>query len=86
MSNAGKKCKRVCVPRLRETVVGTERDSVWLLGDELGLPVEVPVAAVALETTPLQVAMPALSSEVSEREGDRATESSYNEVRKKVKG
>ncbi|CAK6951903.1 REC8 meiotic recombination protein b [Scomber scombrus] len=67
------------IDQLKETVVGTERDSVWLLGDELGLPVEVPVAAVALERTPLQVAMPSLSSGVSEREGDRATERSYNE-------
>ncbi|XP_053198578.1 REC8 meiotic recombination protein b [Scomber japonicus] len=68
------------IDQLRETVVGTERDSEWLLGDELGLPVEVPVAAAALETTPLQVVMLALSSEVSERDGDRATQSSYNEV------
>lgn len=61
--------------------MGTERDSVWLLDEELGLPAEVPLAAVALEMTPLQVAMPTPSSGSSGKEGNRATESSYNEVR-----
>ncbi|KAM7390670.1 hypothetical protein PAMA_008725 [Pampus argenteus] len=68
------------IDQLKETVLGTERDSVWLLDEELGLPVEVPLAAVALEMTPIQIAMPAPSSGASGKEGDRATESSYNEL------
>ncbi|GLD54900.1 meiotic recombination protein REC8 homolog [Lates japonicus] len=43
------------IDQLRETVLGAEQDSVWLLDEELGQPVEVPLAAVALEMTPLQV-------------------------------
>uniref|UniRef100_A0A8C2XHH1 REC8 meiotic recombination protein b n=1 Tax=Cyclopterus lumpus TaxID=8103 RepID=A0A8C2XHH1_CYCLU len=39
-------------------VPGAERDTVRLLNDESGHPAEVPQAAVALEMTPLQVAMP----------------------------
>ncbi|KAM9337560.1 REC8 meiotic recombination protein b [Symphorus nematophorus] len=46
------------IDQLKETVLGAERDSVWLLDEELGQPVEVPLAAVALEMTPLRVAMP----------------------------
>lgn len=60
-------------------------DSVGLLGEELGLPLDVPMAGITRESTPQPVAMPASSSQVSEREGDRDTESSCNEVRKKVK-
>ncbi|XP_031705629.1 REC8 meiotic recombination protein b [Anarrhichthys ocellatus] len=47
-----------------------EWDSAWLLGEESGHPAEVPRAAVALEMTPLQVAMP---SPPSGKEGDRDT-------------
>ncbi|KAM7370063.1 hypothetical protein PAMP_011348 [Pampus punctatissimus] len=68
------------IDQLKETVLGTERDSVWLLDEELGLPVEVPLAAVALEMTPMQIAIPTPSSGASGKEGDIATESSYNEL------
>ncbi|XP_067434438.1 REC8 meiotic recombination protein b [Thunnus thynnus] len=68
------------IDQLKETVLGTERDSEWLLDEELGLPVEVPVAAVALEMTPPQVAMPTSSSGASGKEGDSTTEGSCNEA------
>ncbi|XP_044032918.1 REC8 meiotic recombination protein b [Siniperca chuatsi] len=68
------------IDQLKETVLGAERDSVWLLDEELGQPVEVPLAGVALEMTPPQVAMPTPPSGASGKEGDRATESPYEEV------
>lgn len=71
----------VIVSRLKETVLGADRDSLWLLGEETGQPLEVPLAAVAPELTPLQVAMPTPPSGESVKEGDRATESPYEEVR-----
>ncbi|XP_070784582.1 REC8 meiotic recombination protein b [Enoplosus armatus] len=68
------------IDQLKESVLGAERDSVWLLDEESGQPVEVPLTAVALEMTPLQVAMPTPPSGASGKEGDRATESPYEEV------
>uniref|UniRef100_UPI0037E7D45E REC8 meiotic recombination protein b n=1 Tax=Semicossyphus pulcher TaxID=241346 RepID=UPI0037E7D45E len=62
------------IDQLKETMLGPERDTVWLLDEESGQPVEVPLAAVALEMTPLQVAMPTPPSGASEKEGDRTTE------------
>nr|QWV53788.1 meiotic recombination protein [Dicentrarchus labrax] len=67
------------IDRLKETVLGAQRDSVWLLDEESGLPVEVPLAAVALEMTPLQVSMPTTPSGASGKKGDRATESPCEE-------
>ncbi|XP_034562878.1 REC8 meiotic recombination protein b isoform X2 [Notolabrus celidotus] len=46
------------INQLRETVLGAERDSVWLLDEDSGQPVEVPLAAVAREMTPLHVTLP----------------------------
>lgn len=74
-------CVYVIVSRLKETVLGADRDSLWLLGEETGQPLEVPLAAVAPEMTPLQVAMPTPPSRGSGKEGDGATESPYEEVR-----
>ncbi|XP_036935557.1 REC8 meiotic recombination protein b isoform X2 [Acanthopagrus latus] len=68
------------IDQLKETVLGADRDSLWLLGEETGQPLEVPLAAVAPELTPLQVAMPTPPSGESVKEGDRATESPYEEV------
>ncbi|XP_034415892.1 REC8 meiotic recombination protein b [Cyclopterus lumpus] len=59
---------------------GAERDTVRLLNDESGHPAEVPQAAVALEMTPLQVAMPTPPSRASGREGDRDPESPCEEM------
>ncbi|KAM6908101.1 REC8 meiotic recombination protein b [Lycodopsis pacificus] len=56
---------------------GAEWDSAWLLGEESGHPKEVPRAAVALEMTPLQVAIP---SPPSGKEGDRDTGSPREET------
>ncbi|XP_043960113.1 REC8 meiotic recombination protein b isoform X2 [Gambusia affinis] len=55
--------------QLKDTMLGTEQDVMWLLDEETGEPVEVPLAAVAPEMTPEHVAMP------PESVGDRATES-----------
>lgn len=72
---------RVCVSRLEEEVVlGTDRDSVWLLDEETGQPMAVPLATIALEMTPVQVAMPSPPSGASGREGDRMTERPCDEV------
>ncbi|XP_041817721.1 REC8 meiotic recombination protein b [Chelmon rostratus] len=68
------------IDQLKETALGAERDSVWLLDEESGQPVEVPLTAVAQEMTPAQVAMPTPPSGASEKEGDRATESPYEEM------
>ncbi|TMS08858.1 hypothetical protein E3U43_014405 [Larimichthys crocea] len=68
------------IDQLKETVLGAERDSMWLLDEETGQPVEVPLAAVALEMTPPRVVMPTPTSGVSGEEGDKATESSYDKV------
>ncbi|XP_030254189.1 REC8 meiotic recombination protein b [Sparus aurata] len=68
------------IDQLKETVLGADRDSLWLLGEETGQPLEVPLAAVAPEMTPLQVAMPTPPSRGSGKEGDGATESPYEEV------
>ncbi|XP_074478172.1 REC8 meiotic recombination protein b [Sebastes fasciatus] len=65
------------IDQLKETVLGAERDSVWLFGEETGRPAEVPLAALAQEMTPLQVAMPTPPSGAS---GDRETESYKEEV------
>ncbi|XP_026148251.1 REC8 meiotic recombination protein b [Mastacembelus armatus] len=68
--------------QLRETVLGTEQDSVWLLDEELGQPVEAPPAAVAAvsEMTPLQIAMPTPPSVASGKEGRQMTEGLNEEV------
>ncbi|XP_054479272.1 REC8 meiotic recombination protein b [Anoplopoma fimbria] len=66
------------IDQLKETVLGAERDSVWLLDEDSGHPVEAPQAAVALEMTPLRVAMPTPPSGASGKEGD--TESPHEEV------
>uniref|UniRef100_A0A096MGD5 Rad21/Rec8-like protein C-terminal eukaryotic domain-containing protein n=2 Tax=Poecilia formosa TaxID=48698 RepID=A0A096MGD5_POEFO len=55
-------------------MLGTEQDVMWLLDEETGEPVEVPLAAVASEVTPEHIAMP------PESEGDRATESLCDEA------
>ncbi|XP_049912889.1 REC8 meiotic recombination protein b [Epinephelus moara] len=68
------------IDQLKETVLGAERDSVWQLDEESGHPVEVPLAAVALEMTPPQVAMPTPPSGASGKEGDGATDGSCEEV------
>ena len=65
--------------RLKETTFGTERDSVWLLDEETGQPVEVPLTAVAHEMTPLNVAMPTSLCGSSEKVGDEPSESLYKE-------
>ncbi|XP_075308519.1 REC8 meiotic recombination protein b [Odontesthes bonariensis] len=46
------------INQLKETTFGAERDSVWLLDEETGQPVEVPLIDVGHERTPLSVAMP----------------------------
>nr|XP_020470997.1 meiotic recombination protein REC8 homolog [Monopterus albus] len=43
------------IDQLRETILGAERDSVWLPDEEAGQPMEVPFGADARELTPLQV-------------------------------
>ncbi|XP_014036536.1 REC8 meiotic recombination protein b isoform X4 [Salmo salar] len=48
-------------------------DSVWLLDEETGLPMEVPLEVVPMEMTPPQVAMP--SAPDTEREGESASQS-----------
>lgn len=67
-----------CASRLTETVLGAEQDSVWLPDKGSGRPVQVPLAAVNLEVTPVRVAMLPLPSGESEKEGD--TVSPYEEV------
>ncbi|XP_059182742.1 REC8 meiotic recombination protein b [Centropristis striata] len=67
------------IDQLKETVMGAERDSVWLLHEESGHPADAPLAATALEMTPLQVAMPTPPSGASEKERDRATASPCEE-------
>lgn len=49
---------RLFVSRLKETVIGAERDSVWLLDEESVRPLEAAPPAVPLELTPPQVNMP----------------------------
>lgn len=56
-------------------MLGTEQDVMWLLDEETGEALEVPLAAVAPEMTPEHVAMP------PENVGDRATESLCDQVR-----
>lgn len=73
----------VVVSRLKETVLGAERDSAWLLDEEAGHPTEVPLAAAALEMTPPRVAMPTPPSGASGKEGDGETESPREEVRRR---
>lgn len=46
----------------------TELDSLWLLGEESDRHLEDPLAALALEITPLQVVMPTPPSEAPEKE------------------
>lgn len=61
----------MCVSRLKVSVV--VGDSVWLLDEETGLPMEVPLEVVPMEMTPPQVAMP--SAPDTEREGESASQS-----------
>ncbi|KAK6299745.1 hypothetical protein J4Q44_G00297780 [Coregonus suidteri] len=61
------------IDQLKVSVVGG--DSVWLLDEETGLPVEVPLEVVPMEMTPPpQVAMPS-APDTSEREGESASQS-----------
>ncbi|XP_032406802.1 LOW QUALITY PROTEIN: REC8 meiotic recombination protein b [Xiphophorus hellerii] len=60
--------------QLKDTMLGTEQDVMWLLDEETGEALEVPLAAVAPEMTPEHVAMP------PENVGDRATESLCDEA------
>lgn len=53
---------------------------MWLLDEELGQPVKVPLAALAQEMTPLRVSMPPSPSGASGKEVDRATQSPYEEI------
>ncbi|CAG5895782.1 unnamed protein product [Menidia menidia] len=71
---------RAAACRLRETTSGTERDSVWLLDEETGQPVEVPLATLAHERTPSYVAMPTPTRGSSEKTGSGAAGSPYKEV------
>ncbi|KAM9713053.1 REC8 meiotic recombination protein b [Menidia menidia] len=68
------------IDQLRETTSGTERDSVWLLDEETGQPVEVPLATLAHERTPSYVAMPTPTRGSSEKTGSGAAGSPYKEV------
>nr|XP_046227423.1 REC8 meiotic recombination protein b isoform X2 [Scatophagus argus] len=67
------------IDQLKETVLGVERDSIWLLDEESGRPVEV-LGALDLEMTPLQVAMLTPPSGASGNEGNGATECPHEEV------
>lgn len=63
----------VCVSRLKVSVV--VGDSVWLLDEETGLPMEVPLEVIPMEMTPPpQVAMPS-APDTSERAGESASQS-----------
>ncbi|KAF7667317.1 hypothetical protein LDENG_00067570 [Lucifuga dentata] len=64
------------IDQLKETLLGTEQDSVWLLDEEPGQPVKVPLAAATLEMTPPQVSMPSPPAGSC----DKAMESSCGEV------
>ncbi|CAJ1082425.1 REC8 meiotic recombination protein b [Xyrichtys novacula] len=66
------------IDQLKETMLGAEQHSMWLLDEESGHPVEVPLAAVPPEMTPPQVAMPTSPSGASGRE--RGTDSPHEEV------
>ncbi|XP_029935832.1 REC8 meiotic recombination protein b [Myripristis murdjan] len=70
------------VDLLKEAAPGPDRDSVWLLDEETGQPVEVPLATVPVEMTPPLVAMPTPPPKSSGKDGEseRATESSCREV------
>ncbi|KAM6971256.1 REC8 meiotic recombination protein b [Tautogolabrus adspersus] len=68
------------IDQLKETMLGAERDSMWLLDEESGQPLKVPLAAVAIEMTPPHVAMPTPPSRASRNQGDGATDSPYEEV------
>lgn len=57
---------------MSETVLVAEQDSVWLLDEESGQSLGVPLAAIVLEIIPQQVTMP---TPPSEGEGDQVTES-----------
>ena len=54
---------------------------MYLLDEETGQPVKVPLEAIGLEMTPTRVPMPTPPSGASGREEDRATGSPYEEVR-----
>ncbi|XP_030611912.1 REC8 meiotic recombination protein b isoform X2 [Archocentrus centrarchus] len=56
--------------QLKETALGADQDDVWLLDEESGQPVAVPLATIALEMTPVQVAMPTPPSGASGKGGD----------------
>ncbi|XP_060950237.1 REC8 meiotic recombination protein b [Limanda limanda] len=62
--------------QLNKTAVTAERDSVFLMDEETGQTVDVPLAPHGLEMTPLRVAMPTPSSGASRTEGDQGTEHS----------
>ncbi|XP_074549086.1 REC8 meiotic recombination protein b [Halichoeres trimaculatus] len=68
------------IDQLKETVLGAERDSVWLLDEDPGHPVEVPLAAVALEMTPQHVALPAPASWASGTERENVGFSRCHQV------
>ncbi|XP_038161648.1 REC8 meiotic recombination protein b [Cyprinodon tularosa] len=54
-----------CDLQLKETMLGTEQDSMWMLDQEAGGSVEVPLATIGDERTPECVAMPSESLEES---------------------
>ncbi|XP_029979804.1 REC8 meiotic recombination protein b [Sphaeramia orbicularis] len=62
------------IDQLKETVLGTDRDSVWLLDEETSQPVEVPLMALTQEMTPVKVAMPTPSSGASGKERESSIE------------
>ncbi|XP_034022355.1 REC8 meiotic recombination protein b [Thalassophryne amazonica] len=70
------------VDQLKETVVGTERDSLWILAEKTGPPLEGPPASTSLEMTPVQVAMPVPPSRSPEEEGELEKESSDGQLYK----
>ncbi|XP_069573032.1 REC8 meiotic recombination protein b [Brachyistius frenatus] len=68
------------IDQLKETMLGAERDSVWLLDEETGQPFAVPLDAVAREMTPPHVAMPTPPSEARGKVRDGVTGSPCEEV------
>lgn len=69
-----------CVPRLTETALGAEQDSAWLRDKGSDRPVQVPLAAVNLEVTPVRVAMPTLPSGESDKEGDTVSPYDFSQM------
>ncbi|RVE58933.1 hypothetical protein OJAV_G00199260 [Oryzias javanicus] len=58
------------IDQLKETMLGAEQDSVWLLDEEANQPLELLAVAAALEMTPQHVAMPTPPRKASESPGD----------------